>query len=302
MRLHATRGSMSIGQSKGGLPPDCVVENEAAILKDSQRVVEAFHDPRPGAMVRVALAPCSPFSVSRELMRDSAVLARSLGVMLHTHLAENEEDIAFSLEKFGCRPGQYASDLGWLGKDVWHTHRVKLDAAEIRLFAETGTGVAHCPSSNCRLGSGIAPIRAMLDAGVPVSLGVDGFASNDSSHLLAEARQAPFLQRIAGGADAISARQVLEAATRGGAAVLGRDDLGQLAIGKRADLAIWDMRGIETAGAWDPVAALIFCGPKRARDVLVEGRAVVRDGRFLPLDIPLLAQAAAIAVARLVDG
>lgn len=285
LRFHPTRGAMSIGESAGGLPPDALVEREAAILEDMIRVVDAFHDPREGAMVRVGLAPCSPFSVSRELMRDAALLARDKGVMLHTHLAENAEDIAYSLAQFGVRPGQYAEDLGWTGPDVWHAHCVKLDGAEIDLFARSGTGVAHCPCSNCRLGSGIAPVRAMRDAGVKVGLGVDGSASNDAGHLLAEARQALLLQRVALGADAMSAREALEVATRGGADVLGRPDCGRISLGKRADIAIWDVSGIAAAGAWDPVAALVLCGPMRVRDLFVEGRRVVAGGEMVTLDL-----------------
>jgi len=284
LRFHPTRGSMSIGESAGGLPPDALVEDEAAILDDCIRVIDAFHDPAPGAMVRVGVAPCSPFSVSRELMRDAALLARDKGVMLHTHLAENEEDIAYSQSQFGCRPGQYAEDLGWTGSDVWHAHCVKLDGREIDLFARSRTGVAHCPCSNCRLGSGIAPVRAMRDAGVPVGLGVDGSASNDAGNIAAEARQAMLLQRVANGADAMSAREALEIATLGGAQVLGRDDCGQIAVGKRADIAIWDVSGIESAGSWDP-AALLLAGPTRVRDLFVEGRQVVRDGQIATLDL-----------------
>lgn len=286
LRFHPTRGAMSIGESAGGLPPDSLVEREAAILDDMIRVVDRFHDAGEGAMVRVGLAPCSPFSVSRELMRDAALLARDKGVMLHTHLAENDEDIAYSLAQFGCRPGQYAEDLGWTGDDVWHAHCVKLDGSEIDLFARSRTGVAHCPCSNCRLGSGIAPVRAIRDAGVKVGLGVDGSASNDAGNLVAEARMAMLLQRVARGADAMSAREALEIATLGGARVLGRHDCGSLVPGKRADLAIWDMRGIEAAGAWDPVAALMLCGPTRVRDLFVEGRQVVRDGRMTTIDLP----------------
>lgn len=286
LRFHPTRGAMSIGESAGGLPPDALVEKEAAILKDCIRVVDAFHDPREGAMVRVGLAPCSPFSVSRDLMRDAALLARDKGVMLHTHLAENDEDIAYSLAQFGCRPGQYAEDLGWTGDDVWHAHCVKLDAGEIDLFARTGTGVAHCPCSNCRLGSGIAPIRAMRDTGVKVGLGVDGSASNDAGNLVGEARQAMLLQRVSLGADAMGAREALEIATLGGARVLGRTDCGSLEAGKRADIAIWDMRGIEAAGAWDPVGALLLCGPTRVRDLFVEGRRVVAGGQMATIDLP----------------
>jgi cytosine/adenosine deaminase-related metal-dependent hydrolase len=298
MRFHPTRGSMSIGESDGGLPPDALVEREEDILKDSIRVVDAFHDPAPGAMVRVGLAPCSPFSVSRELMRDAALLARDKGVMLHTHLAENDEDIAYSLEMFGCRPGQYAEGLGWTGDDVWHAHCVKLNGEEIDLFAKSHTGVAHCPCSNCRLGSGIAPVRTMRDAGVKVGLGVDGSASNDSGNLAAEARQAMLLQRVAFGADAMSAREALEIATLGGAQVLGREDCGSLEVGKRADIAIWDMSGIEAAGNWDPVAMLL-AGPMRVRDLLVEGRRIVKDGQITTLDLPRVIERQNALAARL---
>lgn len=285
LRFHPTRGAMSIGESDGGLPPDALVEREAEILADAIRVIDAFHDPAEGAMVRVGIAPCSPFSVSRDLMRDAALLARDKGVMLHTHLAENEEDIAYSLANFGCRPGQYAEDLGWTGDDVWHAHCVKLDGQEIDLFARSRTGVAHCPCSNCRLGSGIAPVRAMRDAGVPVGLGVDGSASNDAGNLLLEARQSMLLQRVARGADAMSAREALEIATRGGADVLGRPDCGRLEVGKRADIALWDVTGIDSAGSWDP-AALLLAGPTRVKHLFVEGRQVVRDGQIATLDLP----------------
>ncbi len=289
LRFHATRGAMSIGESDGGLPPDSLVEKEKVILEDSIRVVDAFHDAREGAMVRVGIAPCSPFSVSRELMRDAAVLARDKGVMLHTHLAENDEDVAYSKAMFGCRPGQYAEDLGWTGDDVWHAHCVKLDGSEIELFARTKTGSAHCPCSNCRLGSGIAPVRAMRDGGVKVGLGVDGSASNDAGNLILEARQAMLLQRVANGADAMSAREALEIATRGGAEVLGRHDCGQIAVGKRADIAVWDVRGIESAGSWDP-AALLLAGPVKVKDLFVEGRQIVSSGYITSIDVPLLVE------------
>ncbi|SFO00654.1 Cytosine/adenosine deaminase [Roseovarius lutimaris] len=285
VRFHPTRGAMSIGESAGGLPPDALVEDEEIILSDCIRVIDSFHDAGEGSMCRVGIAPCSPFSVSRDLMRNAALLARDKGVMLHTHLAENDEDIAYSEANFGCRPGQYAEDLGWTGADVWHAHCVKLDTQEIDLFFKTRTGVAHCPCSNCRLGSGIAPVRTMRDAGVKVGLGVDGSASNDAGNLVLETRQSMLLQRVSQGADAMSAREALEIATRGGAEVLGRSDCGQIAPGKRADIAIWDARGIESAGSWDP-AALVLAGPTRVRDLFVEGRQVVRDGHLTSIDLP----------------
>jgi cytosine/adenosine deaminase-related metal-dependent hydrolase len=277
LRFHPTRGSMSVGESDGGLPPDGLVEREPAILRDTIRVIDTFHNANDGAMVRVGVAPCSPFSVSQDLMRDSALLARDKSVMLHTHLAEDADDVAFSLERFGCRPGQYAESLGWTGSDVWHAHCVQLNASEIDLFARTRTGIAHCPSSNCRLGSGIAPLKAMFAQGVPLGLGVDGSASNDSGHLLLEARQAVLMQRAVGGADAFDPRNALYIATRGGAEMLGRTDCGALMVGKRADIAVWDMSEISSMGGWDSVAALILSPPSGARDVFVEGRAVVRD-------------------------
>ncbi|MBA3055536.1 MAG: 8-oxoguanine deaminase [Sphingomonadales bacterium] len=281
IRFHPTRGAMSVGESAGGLPPDSLVEDEAAILNDTIRVIDRFHDSRDGAMVRVGVAPCSPFSVSQGLMRDSALLARDKRVMLHTHLAEDADDVAFSLERFGCRPGQYADELGWTGPDVWHAHCVQLDAQEIALFARTRTGVAHCPGSNCRLGSGIAPLRQMVAQGVPVGLGVDGSASNDSGNLLLEARQALLLQRVSGGAGALDPRTALHIATRGGAEMLGRHDCGALVVGRRADLAIWDMADVFSLGAWDKVAALVLAPPPGARDVFVEGRAIVRGGELV---------------------
>jgi cytosine/adenosine deaminase-related metal-dependent hydrolase len=293
MRFHAARGSMSVGQSQGGLPPDRVVEREDAILKDTQRLIERWHNPGRFAMQRIVVAPCSPFSVSRELMRDSALLAREHGVSLHTHLAENDNDIAYTREKFNCTPAEYAEQLGWLGRDVWCAHCVKLDDAGIRLFARTGTGVAHCPCSNMRLASGIAPIRAMRDAGVPVGIGVDGSASNDSGHMLAEVRQALLLQRVAHGAEkgpsAMSAREALEIATRGGAQVLNRDDIGQLAPGMAADIVTVPLDEIGMAGGLhDPLAALLFCHVPRVKHSIVNGRVVVRDGRLTTVDLPQL--------------
>ncbi|KAA9009518.1 8-oxoguanine deaminase [Histidinibacterium aquaticum] len=285
LRFHPTRGAMSIGESAGGLPPDSLVEDERAILEDCIRVVDAFHDASPASMLRVGIAPCSPFSVSRELMRDAALLARDKGVMLHTHLAENDEDVAYSLETFGCRPGDYARDLGWVGPDVWHAHCVKLDETEIDLFAATRTGVAHCPCSNCRLGSGIAPVRAMLDAGVRVGLGVDGSASSDQADMLAEARMAMLLQRVSRGAEAMSSREIVRLATRIGADVLGRGgECGRISPGYRADIAVWDVGGHESAGSWDP-AALVLAGPRRVRDLFVEGRAVVSEFEMVTVQL-----------------
>jgi cytosine/adenosine deaminase-related metal-dependent hydrolase len=287
MRFHATRGSMSVGRSRGGLPPDSLVEDEAAILKDTQRVIEAHHDPARLAMLRIAVAPCSPFSVSKDLMRESASLARSLGVSLHTHLAENDHDVAYSLERFGRTPAEYAEELGWVGSDVWHAHCVKLDDAGIDLFARTGTGVAHCPCSNMRLGSGTAPIRRMVAKRVPVGLGVDGSASNDGGSLLGEARQAMLLQRVGLGPGAMTGRQALELATLGGARVLGRDDIGALAPGMAADFAAFDLRGVNMAGAGhDPVAALVFCAPEQSSWVAINGRIVVDQGRLATIDLP----------------
>ena len=286
IRFHATRGAMSLGESKGGLPPDAVVEEEEAILKDMQRVVEAYHDPRPYAMVRIALAPCSPFSVTPELMREAAALARHYGVMLHTHLAETRDEEAYCLARFGKRPVAFAAELGWEGPDVWFAHMVYLNAAEIDALARSGAGVAHCPSSNMRLASGVAPVRAMLDRGVKVGLGVDGSASNDASHMLAEARQAMLLQRVAlERPDALTAEEALWLATRGGAAVLGRDDIGQLALGKAADFAAWRLDRLDYAGALhDPMAALVFCQPRPADLVVVHGRVVVQEGRLLTVE------------------
>ena len=312
MRFHAARGAMSVGQSQGGLPPDRVVESEAAILKDTQRLIERWHDPGRFAMQRIVVAPCSPFSVSRELMRDCALLARSYGaahgVSLHTHLAENDSDIAYTRDTFGGTPAQYVEALGWVGPDVWCAHCVKLDAAGIALFARTGTGVAHCPCSNMRLASGIAPIRAMLDAGVAVGLGVDGAASNDAGHLLGEARMAMLLQRVAGsgagaapataasaglvqrsGGGHFSAREALEIATLGGARVLGRDDIGALAPGMAADIVTVPLDTIGLAGALhDPLAALLFCHVPQIKHSIVNGRVVVRDGHLATLELPVL--------------
>jgi cytosine/adenosine deaminase-related metal-dependent hydrolase len=289
MRFHAARGSMSVGRSQGGLPPDSVVEKEADILKESQRLIEDYHDASHGSMLRVVVAPCSPFSVSRDLMREAAVLARQYGVSLHTHLAENQNDVTYSREKFGMTPAQYAEDLGWVGPDVWHAHCVQLDQHGIDLFARTGTGVAHCPCSNMRLASGIAPIRKMRDAGVPVGLGVDGSASNDGASMIGEVRQALLLQRVGFGPDAMTAREALEIATLGGAKVLNRNDIGALAPGMAADFVAFDLRQIAFAGALhDPLAALVFCAPSQVAHSVINGKPVVKDGHLLSIDLPLV--------------
>jgi 8-oxoguanine deaminase len=286
IRFHPCRGSMSLGRSQGGLPPDRVVQSEEEILADCQRVIEEYHDPEPYAMCRIVLAPCSPFSVTAELMRESAALARCHGLHLHTHVAETLDEESFCLEKFGCRPVEYMEKLGWVGPDVSYVHTIYLDEEEIRLLAETGTGVAHCPSSNMRLGSGIAPVREMLDAGVKVGLGVDGSASNDSSHTLAEARMAMLLQRVQKGAGALSAQEALEMATLGGALVLGRDDIGSLDGGKAADFIGIDLNRLEYAGALhDPLAALIFCAPVNVALSVINGQVVVEDGHLVDFDL-----------------
>lgn len=303
MRFHAARGSMSVGESDGGLPPDSVVEREDDVLKDTRRVIEQYHDDARHAMLRIVVAPCSPFTVSNDLMRESAALARSYNVHLHTHLAENDNDIAYSLEVYGMRPGDYAENVGWLGDDVWHAHCVKLNGEEIGLFARTGTGVCHCPSSNMRLASGIAPVRQMRDAGVNVALGVDGSASNDSGHLLAEARQALLLQRVGGDPAAMTAREALEIATLGGAAVLGRDDIGALAPGMSADFAAFDLHQPGFAGALhDPVAALVFCQSVNASLTVINGRVVVQEGQLLTTDLPVLLERHNAISKQLIDG
>jgi cytosine/adenosine deaminase-related metal-dependent hydrolase len=289
LRFHASRGSMSVGRSAGGLPPDSLVENEASILRDTQRLIETHHDASRYAMQRIVVAPCSPFSVSRDLMRESAALARTHGVSLHTHLAENANDVAYSREKFNRTPAEYAEELGWVGRDVWHAHCVQLDDHGIDLFARTGTGVAHCPCSNMRLASGIAPICKMTKRGVSVGLGVDGSASNDSAHLLGEARQAMLLQRVGFGPAAMTARDALTLATRGGAAVLNRDDIGVLAPGMAADFIAFDLANPNFAGALhDPVAALVFCTPAQVALSVINGRVVARDGQLTTVDLPVI--------------
>ncbi len=297
LRLHASRGSMSLGESQGGLPPDRVVDDEDLILKDSQRLVEQYHDPNPGSMLQIVLAPCSPFSVSSELMRESAKLAREYGVQLHTHLAETEDEEAFCVAKFGYKPVAYMESLDWVGDDVWFAHSVYVNKEEINLYARTGCGVAHCPSSNMRLASGIAPIYELIKAGVNVGLGVDGSASNDSSNMIMEARMAMLLARVREGERGFSltsmetrplmtARKALELATIGGAAVLGRPDIGSLEVGKCGDFIAVDMNRLEYAGGFhDPVAALLFCITSRVSWNVVHGRVIVKDGLLVPVDL-----------------
>ncbi|MEJ2707260.1 MAG: 8-oxoguanine deaminase [Anaerolineales bacterium] len=313
LRLHASRGSMSLGESKGGLPPDSVVEDEDFILKDSQRLIEQYHDPNPGAMTRIVLAPCSPFSVTPDLMRQSTSLAREYGVQLHTHLAETQDEEAFCLETFGLRPVALMESLNWIGEDVWFAHSVHVNEEEINLYAQTGCGVAHCPTSNMRLGSGIAPIVQMLQTGVKVGLGVDGSASNDGSHLLEEVRQAMMVARVRAAFQGASlsgeaspplmtARQALEIATRGSASVLGRSDLGSLEAGKCGDFFAVKLERLEYAGALhDPVAALVFCSPIQADYTVVGGKPVVQEGNLLSVDLPQLVQLHNQAARRLLE-
>jgi cytosine/adenosine deaminase-related metal-dependent hydrolase len=328
LRLQASRGSMSLGESKGGLPPDSVVDTEDAILKDSQRLIEKYHDPKPGAMVQIVLAPCSPFSVSGDLMKESAKMARAYGVHLHTHLAETEDEQQFCLQKFGRRPVGYMQDLGWVGGDVWFAHAVWVNDEEVGVFAKHHCGVAHCPTSNMRLASGIAPVRAYRAAGVKVGLGVDGSASNDGSHLLAEVRQAMLLARVKDGITGFSrsepatgaagspllegegrgqrslmtAREALWLGTRGGASVLGREDIGSLEPGKCADFFAINLNRLEYAGAQhDPVAAVVFAQPARVDYTVVGGKFVVKDGRLSTVEEHKLVERHNAAARRIVN-
>ena len=285
LRFHPCRGSMDLGRSTGGLPPDEVVEDRDAILAASESAISRFHDPAPGAMVRIALAPCSPFSVTRGLMTDAAELARRRGVRLHTHLAETLDEERFCQERFGVRPVDYLDELGWLGEDVWLAHCVHLDDAEIVRFGATGTGVAHCPNSNARLGAGIAPVAALVGTGVPVGLGVDGAASNEDGGLASEMRAALQFARLAGGPQALTARQALARATIDGARCLGRDDeLGSLEVGKLADVALWRLDGLEGAGIEDPVAALVLGATQAVELLLVGGRTIIEGGALRTAD------------------
>ncbi|MFL5704085.1 MAG: 8-oxoguanine deaminase [Ktedonobacteraceae bacterium] len=303
VRFHAARGSMSVGETKGGLPPDAIVEEEDTILRDSQRVIESYHDASRYAMLRIVLAPCSPFSVSPSLMQQSVELARSYGVHSHTHLSETLDEAEYCTTTFGRTPVELAEDLGWVGPDVWHAHMVHPGADEINRLGKTRTGIAHCPSSNMRLASGIAPIRAMWEAGARLGLGVDGSASNDSSHLLAEARQAMLLQRVTGNPAALTAREALWLATRGGAATLGRDDIGYLAPGMAADFIGYRLDTLDLAGGavHDPLAALVFCQPPKVDLSVINGRVCVQEQRLLNVDLPVLIErhnTIALALAR----
>jgi cytosine/adenosine deaminase-related metal-dependent hydrolase len=283
IRFHATRGSMSVGRRQGGLPPDDVVQDEDTILADSERVIRTYHDPAPGAMLRVGLAPCSPFSVSERLMRETAELAERHDVRLHTHLAETEDEEEYCLRRFKRRPVQFLADAGWISDRVWVAHGVHFNRSEIRRLGRAHVGVAHCPSSNMRLGSGISPVHALAGAGCPVGLGVDGSASNDGSHMLAEARQALLLGRVARGADAVKVEEALHMATVGGAECLGRGDIGRLEVGARADVALFDLREVGYSGAGDPLLGLLLCAPTRVHTLVVDGRPVVEDGELRTL-------------------
>jgi len=313
LRLHASRGSMSLGESKGGLPPDSVVEEEDFILKDSQRIIESYHDPNPGSLIQIVLAPCSPFSVTPDLMRQSAALAREYGIQLHTHLAETQDEEQFCIQQFGHRPVDYMDTLNWIEDDVWFAHSVHVNDAEIKLYAKTGCGVAHCPTSNMRLASGIAPIMDMIEQGVEVGLGVDGSASNDGSNMLEEVRHAMLISRLRAGLSGASlsgeeapplmtARHALELATRGSAAVLGRKDIGSLEPGKCADFFAININNLNYAGAiHDLVAAVVFCSPVQADYTAVGGRLVVSEGHLTALDLPNLIEKHNQASLRLLD-
>jgi cytosine/adenosine deaminase-related metal-dependent hydrolase len=284
VRIVASRGSMDLGASEGGLPPDELVEDLDSVLAETRRLAGELHEAGPGARVQLAVAPCSPFSVTKRLMQESAALARELGLPLHTHLAETREEEAYCMELYGCTPVEYLADLGWLGADVWCAHCVHLSTDEIQDFASSGTGVAHCPTSNLRLGAGVAPVRQLVDAAVRVGLGVDGSASNERSDLLFEVKQALLAARGRGGPTALTAREALRLGTRGGAAVLGRDDIGSLEPGKQADLAVWRTDVLELGGAEDPVAGLVLSAPHRVDRLLVAGEDVVRGGALVRAD------------------
>jgi cytosine/adenosine deaminase-related metal-dependent hydrolase len=300
LRFHPCRGAMDLGKSDGGLPPDSIVEDRDAILDACATAIDRHHDPAPGAMIRIALAPTSPFSVTRELMAETAELARSRGIRLHTHLAETREEDEFCLERYGVRPLEYVEELGWLGGDVWLAHCVHLDDREVRRMGESATGVAHCPISNARLGAGIAPVRGLVDAGAPVGLGVDGAASNESGEITDELRGALLMARVRGGPAALTAREALELATRHGARCLGREDeLGRLEVGALADVALWRLDEAGRAGIADPVAALVLGPPRPVHTLLVNGDPIVEEGELRTADPAMLAANLARESARL---
>ncbi len=285
IRFHPTRGSMSVGESKGGLPPDSVVQRETEILDDSERLIRKYHDPSAGSMLQIALAPCSPFSVSPQLMRETTDLAERHGVRLHTHLAETRDEEAYCLERFQKRPLDLLDSVGWLSAKTWLAHGIFFNRGEIARLGRARVGIAHCPTSNMRLGSGCAPVLALRRAGCPVGLGVDGSASNDSSHMLAEARQALLLHRLQHGAAAITVRDALQMATLEGARCLGRDDIGLLEVGKRADIALFDLQGIGYSGASDPLSALLLCAPAQVETLIIEGRVIVENGALQTISL-----------------
>jgi len=313
LRLHASRGSMSLGESKGGLPPDSIVYDEDSILRDSQRLIEQYHDPKPGSMVQIVLAPCSPFSVTSDLMKQSAKLAREYGVHLHTHLAETEDEEQFCLQMFGHRPVGYMQEVEWVGGDVWFAHAVWVNDEEINVFSKHNCGVAHCPTSNMRLASGIAPIKEYRQAGVHVGLGVDGSASNDGSHLLSEVRNAMLVSRMKEGITGYSlsndpkrklmtAREALYLGTRGGAAVLGRKDVGSIEVGKCADFFAVNLNRIEFSGMHDPVAAIVFGQSVRVDHTVVGGRSIVKNGNVVTVDEAALIRRHKMSAMRLLTG
>jgi 8-oxoguanine deaminase len=302
IRFHPTRGSMSVGQSLGGLPPDSVVQREDDILADCERLIGKYHDPSPGSMLQVGLAPCSPFSVSAKLMRDTAELAERYKVRLHTHLAETQDEQGYCLQKFRKRPLDFLVDVGWLGASTWVAHGIHFNRREITRLGHAGVGVAHCPTSNMRLGSGTAPVLALRRAGCPVGLGVDGSASNDSSHMLAEARQALLLNRLANGAAALPVSKALRMATVEGARCLSRNDIGSLEVGKRADIALFDLRDVGYSGAGDAVTALLLCAPRRVETLLVEGRVLVENHELKTLAIEPVVKRHRRIAAKIVGG
>jgi cytosine/adenosine deaminase-related metal-dependent hydrolase len=302
IRFHPTRGSMSRGKSSGGLPPDVVVQTEAEILEDSERLIDAYHDPEPGAMVRIALAPCSPFSVSEDLLKETRALASRKGVLLHTHLAETEDENSYCIENYGVRPMELMERCGWVGPDVWYAHGIHFTDEELKRLKDTDTGVCHCPTSNMRLGSGVARVPEMIEMGIRVGLGVDGSASNDSSDMLGEVRNCFLLNRL-GGSAAITARDALRIGTGGGAGLLGRDDIGRIEPGKAADLVGIRFSTIDRAGALhDYTASLVLCGCNHTVDLnIVNGRIVVRDGRLLTMDEQEVVHRANLAALRLIE-